>query len=471
MNQNIGVLVPLADRIRWTNAARIVVALLPPLAWLSRPDLRLGGLAPLLVGAGLVLGLSLAMQPLVRLGRRQALWTIGAALMADGVYLAAAFLMLGDFAGPVGYVLMLHAIAVTLLTSFRTGLKVVLWHSIVLLVAIEAEMSGLVEGPLTGEPFSTHEFAGLLGMLWIAALGTATFAAANERELRRRRYDAEVLRRMAMRLEQDSEVDDVASTLATVAHDELDATRSAVVVFTEYVATETHTIETFVPGTASTVRVLAPRPGRAPCSRRHRVPRRTTSQMPARPSLDDAMSRAVAEHRPLLVPELDPSVDPWLAMALPGAQNLLIVPSCSTSRRSVSSRWSTPTRGAASSFGTRRVSLAGGSDREQAVAHAAQAFGRAALVSRLRASVDTDGLTGIANRRSFDSPCRASSPARPGPVLTPPCCWSTSTTSRRSTTPTATRSATTCCAPSVPSCTTSAAPATSLHATAARSSA
>ena len=328
MNQNIGVLVPLADRIRWTNAARIVVALLPPLAWLSRPDLRLGRAGP---PAG---RRRAGARPVARHAAPGASGAAPGAVddrrRADGrrgVPRGRVPDALADFAGPVGYVLMLHAIAVTLLTSFRTGLKVVLWHSIVLLVAIEAEMSGLVEGPLTGEPFSTHEFAGLLGLLWIAALGTATFAAANERELRRRRYDAEVLRRMAMRLEQDSEVDDVASTLAAVAHDELDATRSAVVVFTEYAATETRTIETFVPGTASTV-ARAGACARVAPRARHRTghPAERRRRCPPGPSLGDAMSRAVAQHRPLLVPDLDPSADPWLARALPGAENLLIVP-------------------------------------------------------------------------------------------------------------------------------------------------
>jgi len=40
---------------------------------------------------------------------------------------------------------------------------------------------------------------------------------------------------------------------------------------------------------------------------------------------------------------------------------------------------------------------------EQAVAHAATAFARVALLEHLQASALTDGLTGVANRRAFDA--------------------------------------------------------------------
>lgn len=384
-----GGLVPLADRIRWTSAFRVIVIVAPVLLWLAQP-VRTASTMAVLVAAVTYLGLMAASAPLLRLGRRAALFRVAAGLLLDGVYLAWAFLALGGFDGPVGYLIVLHAVAVTLLTSFRSGLKVVLWHSITLVVALQGQMTGLFgTGPLTGEPFPTADLTVLLLALWAATLTTSTFAAVNERELRRRRYDVEVLRRLALDLEQTTQTDEIAAALASLVHTELLARRALVIA-----------CPTAAQGASSGVGAPVSRP----------IVQVSPGGLPTGWAQPDGLPSAtflatvIERHTTVLVPRLDRASDGWLAEVLPDARNVVVVPfSLPGQVAGALLLEQGPTTGLSRllrrepRIERRRVATA-----EQATAHAAQAFGRAVLVARLRSSADTDGLTELANRRAFD---------------------------------------------------------------------
>lgn len=50
----------------------------------------------------------------------------------------------GGLSGPVVFVIVLHVLAVSLLGSFRSGLKLALWHSLVVMCVLEAVSTGLL---------------------------------------------------------------------------------------------------------------------------------------------------------------------------------------------------------------------------------------------------------------------------------------------------------------------------------------
>ena len=127
-------------------------------------------------------------------------------LMVDGVYLAWTSYATGGAVSPLRFVIALHLVTVALLASYRTGMKLALWHSLLLLVLYYAQearcsrRSTSAPGAV-GSPFEMLIAYSLI--FWFVAIATASFSAVNERELRRRRVDLEALAALATRLEGD----------------------------------------------------------------------------------------------------------------------------------------------------------------------------------------------------------------------------------------------------------------------------
>ncbi|GAB7193515.1 hypothetical protein NUM3379_42250 [Kineococcus sp. NUM-3379] len=389
-------LVSLVERLRWTTAMRLFIVLLPLAAWLALPADRSASWVALAVPAVLYGVFVLVTNLFMRSSREVSLALLGTGLLADGVYLGWAYRSLEGLDGPVGYVIVLHAMSVTLLASFRTGVKLALWHSLVMLMVLEADRVGVLGVPVLRS--STTDYVLQLVVLWGIVLTTAVFAAGNERELRRRRYDGDVLRRFALDLEGADGTGPTALLLARLAQQELLSARTAVVVLdaAEHSAARPDDSGGVSAQGHGTLAVLG-------TDGSERV-ERFSAALPARALL----LRAVVGRTTLLARTLHPLHDAWLASALPGARNVIVVPFALEGQ----------TAGALvmehAGHGHRRVLrwLSLGrpprverrllATAEQATAHAGQALGRAALVTRLRAAADTDGLTGLVNRRAFD---------------------------------------------------------------------
>ena len=387
-------LVSLVERLRWTTAMRLFVILLPLLAWLMLPADRSAPWAAVAIPAVLYGAFVLTSNMLMRSSREVSLALLGTGLIADGVYLGWAFRSLEGLDGPVGYVIVLHAMSVTLLASFRTGVKLALWHSLVVLMVLEADRVGVLGTPVLRS--STTDYVVQLVVLWGIVLTTAVFAAGNERELRRRRYDGDVLRRLALDLEGAEGTGPTALLLARLAQRELLSARTAVVVLD---AAE-HALEgdgaVAVQG-RGTVALLD-------ADGRERT-ERFTADLPAR----SLLVRAIVGHTTLLSRALHPQHDAWLEQLLPGARNVIVVPFAlggETAGALVMEHAGHGHRRGLRWLGTLRpprVERRLLATAEQATAHAGQALGRAALVARLLAAASTDGLTGLANRRAFDT--------------------------------------------------------------------
>jgi diguanylate cyclase (GGDEF)-like protein len=376
-------LLPLAARIRWTIAFRIVLILIPPVMWQFPPSARTEAWGPVAAVAAAYLGVVLVTLPLTRLGRRVALSTFLGSLLVDGVYLAWSFHALGGLAGPVGHLVSLHIVAVTLLVSFRSGLRVALWHSLLALAVLEGEAAQLF-GPAPDRAFPVEAFGTYLAVLWITGLATATFAAVNERELRRRRYDAEVLRRFAGSLEETHDPARLLALLAGLAREELLAAR--------VVALASPLEDTSVPGGSGARGTVVTVTGTG---------HPTFDDAPEDFAPDSLVGQALGLREPVLSPTADPVADAWLLELLPGLQNVVVVPFVLEGQlvgALVFEHGVVPRLRRAPRVERRLLATAA-----QATAQTSMALGRAILLQRLRIAAETDGLTEVANRRIFDA--------------------------------------------------------------------
>jgi diguanylate cyclase (GGDEF)-like protein len=304
----------------------------------------------------------------------------GIALLVDGVWVTYLREALGHRAGvDIGPLALL--VAVVLLASFRTGLKIALWLSVLFLLALKGQETGLFPTPYVAPGALDGEQRLVVDLLslWLVTVTTAAAAAASERELKLRRYDAEVLARFAERLHLDARVEEVAADLVRFAVAEQGAER-AVVVRT----------------TPSAVQLLADTAAPVAGADRRRFPAvlaqgpdAVASAMLDLPRRDDGVAAAL---------RLDPARDAWLASLLPDARRLLVADLTDTpSERIVL----VVVLGGGRHFGGRA-----GRQVLQAVAQAARtaslAWSRAELLVAAERRAATDGLTGLANRRTFD---------------------------------------------------------------------
>src|SRR5207245_9728939 len=176
-------------RLGYLRATRAGIALLVPLAGGAFPKLRQVSLGARACTSLVYLAAAALPSFPGRLRRDTVLLLVGLTLLLDGVFLAWATYVTGGAESPLRFLILAHVIAVTLLGSYRTGLKISAWHSLLYMVVAYAERAGLLAvkdslGALPGHD-AFQQLAGLnLGALWAVALGTAAFSGANERELR-----------------------------------------------------------------------------------------------------------------------------------------------------------------------------------------------------------------------------------------------------------------------------------------------
>lgn len=351
-------LVPLADRVRWSTWLRLGLVAVVAAAWVLLPQARSGDERVLaVVGAGYgVLTLLVVVAP--RAGRTAALWAVNAGTAFDSVLLAAAFYGLGGLRGPVVACFALHASALCLLFSFRTGVRAALGHSLLVLCVVQATSPA---------GFPEHEYLVFLLQLWLATTATSSFAAVNERELRRRRYDAEVLHRFLAELETVVGVRDIAARLAAFCGEELLVSRAVVV--HRSAAAGLH-----VEGWSAAEPVAG--------------------DLPAGWEAGSPVLGSATAAEPVLRWGLDGDA---LGRVLPDAGGVVVLPL--TSGAVSGGGWLVLDLGARRRSGVERRML---STAAQAASHTALALSRARAVAALRRAADSDGLTGVRNRRWFD---------------------------------------------------------------------
>ncbi len=336
---------------------------------------------------------------------------LNALLLADGVYLAYAMYVTGATQSPIRFLIYLHLVAVSLLASYRTGLKIALWHSLLLFVVLYAQAAGLVP-PVDVVPGSAVVFDRMpvlnVTSFWLFAIATSIFSAMNERELRQRRADLQALVDVGARL------DDVA-----------DPVLQARVVLDGLAARFGFRRGVVLGAAADQLIVLASRG--------------TTEWTDPAPV--DAIVRRAWQRRELLpVKRVEADANPLLAAVMPDARNLLVAPLMADGlpvgaivvEHRVAHR-------------VRRRAPRGIGPRPVRRPWRPSTCATPSCCATSRDLAERDSLTGAANRHMFQADLESTLEANAATGTgSPPSCSSTSTTSRSSTTPSATPPATRC---------------------------
>jgi hypothetical protein len=194
----------LSDRMGHLLVLRVAMASLTVLWAALRPET----LGSSLVQLGAVTGAYVVISAVGELTRsrlrRLSFAIMSGLLIVDGLFLAYAMYITGATGSPLRFLIYLHLVAVSLLASYRTGLKIALWHSLLLFVVLYAQAAALLP-PVDVIPGRAIDFDRMpvlnVTSFWLFALATSIFSAMNERELRQRRADLQSLVDVGARLD------------------------------------------------------------------------------------------------------------------------------------------------------------------------------------------------------------------------------------------------------------------------------
>jgi diguanylate cyclase (GGDEF)-like protein len=294
-------------------------------------------------------------------------WVLNGLLLSDGLYLAYAMYGTGGTQSPIRFLIYLHVVAVSLLASYRTGLKIALWHSLLLFVGLYAQAAQLVP-PVDVVPGHALEFDRMpvlnVTSFWLFALATSIFSAMNERELRQRRSDLQALVDVGSRLDDVGDPVHQARIVLNGLADRFGFARGMVL------------------GSSDGEVVVLTAIG--------------TETVPTTPIAADGVIRKAWERRePIPVKRVDAKHSPLLANTMPGARNLIVAPMIADGR---------PVGAVVIEHRSRTVL---GVERRvlsvlgQFATVAALNLRNAVLLRNVQDLAERDSLTGVANRRMF----------------------------------------------------------------------
>jgi len=357
----------LSERMGHLLLLRAALALMV-ITWSAvRPE-GLGLPFAVLAGAsGGYLGIAIVGEVVRRRTNALGFWLLSGLLILDGLYLAFANYATGGTQSPMRFLIYLHLVAVSLLASYRTGLKIALWHSLLLFVALYAQAAALVPAidVLPGQEVPLDSLPVLnVTAFWLFAVATSIFSAMNERELRQRRTDLQALVDVGARLDDVGDPVHQAKIVLDGLADRFGFSRGAMI------------------GYSDDKLILMASTG--------------ATGVPSMPVAPDAVIATAWERREVLtVRRLDPERNPLLSSVLPGGHNLLVAPMIADGRAIGAIVVEHRSR---SIFGVeRRVTSVMG----QFAAVAALNLRNAVLLRHVQDLAERDSLTGAANRRMF----------------------------------------------------------------------
>jgi signal transduction histidine kinase len=291
----------IAERITYLRLLRGGLATAVLLAAALAPGIRDVSLAS--IGAASAAYVSIVfLSGLRSAGHRRARSINGAMLLLDGLYLAWAMYATGGLLSPLRFLIYAHIVGVTLLSSYRAGLKIAAWHSLLVFVSLYAQRADLIavreKMPSVlpgGTDFPLDASLAVAGLLVVAVV-TAWLAAANERDLRGQKVDLEQLSDMTADMEADADQTRIPALLLERACAVFGCPRGAVVLVADGEVT------------------LAASRGVQP------LQARMTDE------LDLLMQRAWETRRAVLARRLDGVRNPLLAALVPKGRNVIVVP-------------------------------------------------------------------------------------------------------------------------------------------------
>ena len=357
----------LNDRMGYLFAIRIAVAVVTVVYGAARPEALGVPFITVLSVAGAYALVSVIFEIARRRTTRFNYSVLTVMLLIDGMFLATAMYVTGGTQSPFRFFIYLHLVAVSLLASYRTGLKIALWHSLLLFVVLYAQAAKLLP-PVDVVPGREIEFERIpllsVTSFWLFALATSVFSAINERELRQRRADLQALVDIGARLDE--------------ARDPVIQSRIVLDGLVERFG--------FVRGL-----VLGASDGQVLVLASHGMDTQPTTRVDP----DAIVARAWEQRRSLPLRRLDRAANPFLAAAMPNARNVLVSPMIADGR-AVGAIVLEYGRRRALGIERRVVSVVG-----QLAAIAALNLRNAVLLRHVQDLAERDSLTGAANRRMF----------------------------------------------------------------------
>ncbi len=359
----------LSDRMVSLLGLRVMFAVIV-LTWSALRPEALGAPFPMLAGISVgYLLISAGGEWARRRADRLGLAVLTGMLLLDGVFLAVAMYATGGTQSPMRFLTYLHLVAVSLLAGYRTGLKIALWHSLLLFVVLYAQAAQLLPpvDVVAGTALTFDRMPVLnVTSFWLFALATSIFSAMNERELRQRRADLQALVDVGAHLD-----------------DEGDPVHQSHIVLEGLAERFGFTRGVIVGATGSKILILA---------------ERGAAEAPTGAVDPDAIVLKAWERRePLAVSSLDAESNPLISWALPHARNLLVAPMIADGRPVGAIIVEHASR---TIFGVERrtISVLG-----QFAAVAGLNLRNAVLLQHVQDLAERDSLTGAANRHSFQS--------------------------------------------------------------------
>ncbi len=366
-------LVPLAERanvLQTFRLAMVAAVLVSTTLAADTVGAPVGAVAQVTAGYALF---TVAAEATRRALRRRCLDLIGAMLLADGVWIAAVVTRTGGPRSLLAVLAGVHVVAVTLLASYRTGLKIAVWHSLLFVVAHYARSTGVIGGwdpPGSPGPAPVPQSAVVAGVVTflVLAVATAVFSSLNERELRRSRRGLQGLVALGDQLQDVRSPDGVGPVVLRCLLQSFGVRRAAMV------EGDGEEISRVWVADAAGVRTLdlgwaGRRPGQV-------------------------LLRCWQEREPQLVRTLGPDAS-VLGTALPDAKNMAVVPMVADGNV-VGALVVEHGVGVDAVSGTRVNALT------EFAAHAALSLRSATLLAEVERLARVDELSGLPNRRTFD---------------------------------------------------------------------
>ena len=121
-------------------------------------DFAIGTPAVALLSGG-YLAFSLAAQSAWNVNRGFGAYLFGITLMLDALYMVGFAFASGWLESPLTYLAIVHLVVVALLASYRTGMKLALWDSLLLVVMHEAQKADLLTPAGGAAPLSFGRLA------------------------------------------------------------------------------------------------------------------------------------------------------------------------------------------------------------------------------------------------------------------------------------------------------------------------
>ncbi|MCU4184893.1 GGDEF domain-containing protein [Acidiferrimicrobium sp. IK] len=255
------------------------------------------------VPSGVFMAVTVAAELIGRVGRRAALAAHRTMLPLDAIYLVIMTVPAGGPRSQLMVLFYLHLVAVTLLGSARSALRIALWDSflftLVPILGLASRVGQLLGVADVQSPLAADTALAIMGF-WAIAFCTAGFSMVSERELRRNRNELEALAVMTAALEAASDADTARRLLLAHTVGALGFKRGVLI----------------VPGGSSLVAAQAA-PGEPAA-----ISEAPDVRFP--PSADSTVQRAQGEHGVLALSHLDRQGDPFTSALLPDARNVVV---------------------------------------------------------------------------------------------------------------------------------------------------